>query len=166
MPIRHLPFLLAGAAMAFAWPVAADCELAGPIEEALPAAPIAFVGTVTRAAGPIATFAVTEVWAGDVGATVEIRGLSDDGGVGEDDRLWTPGERYLVLPIIDRGALRDHGCTATTEWRPELDRLRPDDARITSTAATGGVDVPTAVLVVVAVVLVTGGASVLVFRRR
>src|SRR5688500_13707667 len=143
-------------------PTTADCQLAGPIEEVLPAAPVAFVGTVTEVDGPIATFKVSEVWAGDLGAVVTVRGLFDgvpppDGGFGagfsEDDRQWTVGERYLVVPFIDAGVLRDNQCTATTDWRPQLEALRPADARIVLIAeATDAAPVPVGVLLVVGVV--------------
>lgn len=175
MPIRPLPLVLALAATSFAWPVAADCQPAGPIEQALPAAPVAFVGTVTALNGPIATFAVGEVWAGDVPDVVEVRGLSDDvggpdagfgAGFSEDDRVWTQGATYLVVPFLDGAVMRDSACTATTEWRPGLDALRPDDARIVSSAATDGTAPPVEVLLVGAFVLLVAGASVLAFRRR
>jgi hypothetical protein len=53
-------------------PVAADCDLAGPIEEALPDAPVAFVGTVVELDGPIATFTVSDVWTGKVAEVVAV----------------------------------------------------------------------------------------------
>ena len=160
-----------------AGPASADCDPAGPIEEALPAAPIAFVGTVAALDGPIATFSVSEVWAGAVAEVVTVRGLSNGadgrGGMGagfsEDDRLWVSGETYLVLPIVDRGALRDHICTATTEWRPELEQLRPDDARIITVGPPidGATQEPPVALIAVAVLFaMVAGASVLAFRRR
>lgn len=175
MPIRPPHLLLALAATAFAWPVAADCQSAGPIEEALPVAPIAFVGTVTALNGPIATFAVSEVWAGDVPDVVEVRGLSDDvggpdagfgAGFSEDDRQWTPGGTYLVVPFVDGAVMRDNACTATTQWRPELEALRPEDARIVSSTATDGAAPPVEVLLVAGVLVLVAGASTLAFRRR
>jgi hypothetical protein len=150
-----------------AGPAAADCEPAGPIEEALPAAPVAFVGTVAALDGPIATFAVSEVWAGEVADVVTVRGLSDAAAAGftEDDRQWSHGELYLVVPWVDGGALRDSICTATTKWRPELEDLRPADARIVSIQGTGDA-APSVALILVATAVVIAGASVLAFRRR
>jgi len=70
-------------------------------------------------------------------------------------------------PNIDDGVLRDNQCTATTEWRPELEQLRPDDARILgSPAPTEGEGVPIALILVALVAVLVAGASVLAFRRR
>lgn len=160
--------------VAAAAPAAADCQPAGLIEEALPAAPIAFIGVVTELDGPVATFAVREVWAGDVPDEVEVRGLADDvGGVdaglgvgfSEDDRQWTAGGTYLVVPWVDGIVLRDSICTATTEWRPDLETLRPTTARIVGAESSGGVSVPPAVLAAGGVLLLIGAVSVLAFRR-
>lgn len=174
MPIR--PFLMAAATLALAVlapaRALADCQPAGPIEQALAAAPVAFVGTVTAVDGPAARFAVAEVWAGSVGATVEVRGLGDGGpdtgfgaGFSEDDRHWVEGATYLVLPMVDGAVLRDHLCTATTEWRQDLDALRPADARIL-TGEPEAPSPPAAILVIVAAIAVLGVGAVLAFRRR
>ena len=175
----RLSHLFAAAAIAvvlglIAGPVAADCQPTGPIQEALPTAPIAFVGTAASVEGPVATFAVLEVWAGEVPDTVEVRGLADDVGVdvgfgagfSEDDRQWAEGETYLVVPFLDGAILRDSICTATTEWSAELEPLRPANARIASAEEAGGAGVPTELILVGAVVLVVAGASAVAFRRR
>ena len=86
------------AALAFLWllsaaPVAADCDMPGPIEEELARAPIAFVGTVVDVEGSRATFEVGEVWAGEIPPVVEVYGLFGPGGE-KGDRL--PG--VVVLP--------------------------------------------------------------------
>jgi hypothetical protein len=149
MRIRHsLPALiLATISAAAAGPVAADCNLAGPPEEVLPTAQIAFVGRAIEVDGPIARFAVSEVWAGRVDPVVEGRGLLDpldpkeDGRqpmdrpaeraqLSEDDRQWVEGALYLVIPFVDGNVLRDHICTATTEWTDELAALRPASAQM------------------------------------
>jgi hypothetical protein len=171
---RILPLSISLAWLVGAAPVAADCQPAGPIEDALAAAPIAFVGTAASVDGPVATFAVREVWAGEVPDTVEVRGLADDAGVdvgfgagfSEDDRQWSAGETYLVIPFVDGAVLRDSICTATTEWSPELEALRPADARIVAAEEAGGAAVPTELILVGTVVLLVAGASVLAFRRR
>jgi hypothetical protein len=156
-------------------PAAADCQPAGPPEAALPAAPVAFVGVVTNVEGPIATFAVREVWAGDVAETVEVRGLSDDlGGVdtgfgvgfSEDDRQWTDGTTYLVVPFVDGAVLRDHICTATTEWHDGLEALRPATARILGAEQVDGLSIPPAILLIGAVLVLLVAGSALAFRRR
>ena len=136
---RLLPIPLALAvALAFgAGTVSADCELAGPLDDVLPAAPIAFVGTVVEVAAPVAFFEVREVWAGEVGHTVEVHGLTSGVQFSEDDRQWEAGATYLVLPYSDGGVLRDSICTATTEWTDDLAALRPADATHPCTRRTG-----------------------------
>ena len=133
MKFRHLAALILSlVALAIPAPVAADCEPASSVEEALASTQVAFVGTVVfKPQGPGAGLEVDEVWVGEVGATVEIHGLgfNAEGQLGEDDRNWQLGARYLVIPYVgDGGLLRDHICTATTKWRAALADLRPADA--------------------------------------
>ena len=149
-----------------AGPVAADCQLAGPIEEELARAPIAFVGTATDVIGSMARFEVHEVWSGAVANGVEVHGLTSGVEFSEDDRRWEAGTRYLVIPIIEGQVLRDSICTATTEWRAELAALRPDTARIVEGEPAGEVAFPPALILVGAVVLLLGAISLLAFRRR
>jgi hypothetical protein len=169
--------ILAIAALAMsATPAAADCDPAGPVAEELPVAEIAFVGTVTQVAGGSARFAVEEVWAGTLEREVDILGLAGtvpgrggpDGGIAlaEDDRLWELGAKYLVLPNLHEGALIDHQCTATTEWGPELEALRPADATIHEPTSPEAPTLPLVPLAVLAAVALVGGVSVLAFRRR
>jgi hypothetical protein len=170
---RVPPVLLALAAwLMTAAPVAGDCEPAGPPAAALRAAEIAFVGTVVDVAGSTATLEVREVWAGDdVPARVEVHGLASDGRgddvpvFSEDDRVWVRGETYLVLPFPDGGVLRDHICTATSEWTDDLAALRPSDARIPAEPAVAP-GIPGSLIVVVATALGLGVVSYLAFARR
>lgn len=154
--------------LAAAVPAVADCDPAGPPAAVLGEAAVAVVGRVIALQGGAATFEVSEVWAGELGVIALVQGLTDGAGVVEDDRTWTIGARYLVLPVVDRGALRDHICTATTEWRPELAELRPADARLlpsapVSPSVSGGVmGVVAAGLVLVAF----AGAGIVAFRAR
>lgn len=180
MRLRRLaPLALLLALPVFASPVAADCEPAGPIDAELPDAEVAFVGTVTHVAGGSARFTVTEVWAGTVGREVEVMGLGvvapGRGGpeagttLVEDDRLWEVGETYLVLPILHEGMLRDHECTATTVWRPELEAFRPQaaeviEARTGEGAATSRFPLELAAVAAIAVAVL--GGSWIGFRRR
>ena len=175
MPIRRFPMAAATLALVLLAPsrAVADCQPAGPIEQALAAAPVAFVGTVTAVDGPSARFAVAEVWAGSVGADVEVRGLGDGGpdtgfgaGFSEDDRHWVDGATYLVVPMIDGAILRDHLCTATTEWGPDLEQLRPADARILAGEPEPAQAPPVAILAMMAAVAVIGVGALLAFRRR
>lgn len=178
---RSLPAILAILAAAAAGPVAADCDLAGPPEEVLPTARIAFVGRAIAVNGPIARFAVIEVWAGQVGEVVEVRGLfdpPDPKAVGqdvrqrvevidqvariqfsEDDRQWVEGAVYLVIPFVDSGVLRDHICTATTEWTDELAALRP------ATAQTVEIPAPMAPIFIGVVAVAIMALSILGFRH-
>ncbi len=149
-----------------AGPVAADCQLAGPIEEELPAAPIVFVGTATEVIGSMARFEVHEVWAGTVANGVEVHGLTSGVEFSEDDRRWEAGTRYLVVPIVEGQVLRDSICSSTTEWREELEALRPATARLVEGEPAGGVAFPPALILVGAVVPVLGLVSLLAFRRR
>ena len=174
MPIRRLASLaFALLVLAVPSPLRADCDPAGPIERVLPKADVAFVGTVMAAEGPVAQLAVAEVWAGNIPNVVEVRGLMDrlagrggDQPVGEDDRLWAVGQTYLVVPTVDGDALRDHICTATTEWSPEMDVLRPENARIVAGDEATGPMPPALILAGAIVLLLVGGASVLAYRHR
>ena len=166
--------LLSLASLALVWlalpaAAAADCELPGPIEEELSTAALAFVGTVVSTNGPTATVAVREQWIGGVADTVELRGMGPDPGTfSEDDREWTVGQRYLFLPILHEGAIRDNICTATTPWTPELEALRPADARIVE-AEPGRPEappVPIELLAVAAFAALIVGVGILAFRRR
>ena len=183
MPIRllrsALVALAAVASLAAAAPAAADCQMAGPIEGELRLAPVAFVGRVTSSEGAVGRFAVSEVWAGNVAATVEVRGVSDIGGgraepeagapfpIGEDDRLWTVGATYLVIPTVEGDVLRDSICSATAEWVPELAELRPPDARILAVdGQDSGGGIPLPAIVVLGSLAVVGVLSLVAFRAR
>ena len=163
---RVLVFVAALPWVMGAGPVRADCQPAGPIEEALAAAPIAFVGTATEVIGSMARFEVHEVWAGAVANGVEVHGLTSGVEFSEDDRRWEAGTRYLVVPIIEGQVLRDSICTATTEWGAELEALRPATARLVEGEPAPEVSFPPALILVGAVVLLLGGISLLAFRRR
>jgi hypothetical protein len=154
-------------------PVAADCQAAGPIEDELTAAEVAFVGTVTQVVGGSARFTVREVWAGDLGPEVDVVGLGWNapgrGGPAEvvtfveDDRQWQIGEMYLVLPVVDEGVLRDNICTATTLWSDELAALRPAGAQILPAEGYEPVSMPIIPIGLGVVVLMA--VSLLAFRH-
>ena len=145
----------------------ADCQPASSVKEALATAEVAFVGTVVGAAvdEPGATFSVEEVWVGQLPATVEVRGMGDAGFM-EDDRQWEPGFRYLVIPYVERGVLRDHICTATTKWLDALAVLRPEGAQPPEEAPGGSGGGPsTEVLLLIGAVVVLIVVSAFAFRR-
>lgn len=168
---RFVPLALTLAWLAIAGPVAADCEMAPPLPDALDEAPVAFVGSVAALRGPAATFAVSEVWAGELGPVVEVRGLSERS-VGrstvgeqsfvEDDRRWELGETYLVVPIVDGSVLRDSICTATTEWTEDLAAHRPSDAVFPSTTPSS----PMPALIVASLIAAVAATAWVVSRRR
>jgi hypothetical protein len=169
MTLRRLaPVLALLAFPVLASPAAADCDPAGAPAEALSTAEVAFVGRAITVAGPSARFAVQEVWAGEVDDVVEVRGVLDQlapNQFGEDDRQWIEGATYLVIPTVDGSVLRDHICTATTEWADELEALRPADARVLTVEEAEWAVPWTAILVAVASAAVIG-LSALAFRRR
>jgi hypothetical protein len=156
-------------------PVTADCDPVGTPEDVLPTAPVAFVGTVTTLEPARAHFTVLEVWNGNVAEAVDVHRLlmphphgREPAGPAEDDRAWTLGGTYLVIPHIEAGALVDHICTATVEWSDDLAALRPPDAVVHAAGeeASAAFEIPTPVLVAIAAALVVASASVLAYRRR
>ena len=168
--MRYQILLAVGIALAnLAFPAAvrADCQPASSVAEALAATEIAFVGTVFAAVEgePGAAFIVDEVWVGDLPETIGVRGMGDAGFM-EDDRHWAIGVRYLVIPYVDGGVLRDHICTATTEWREELADLRPEDARAPGESPSPpGEGIPIEVLGVLAALGVLGIVGLIAFRH-
>ena len=172
---RLLPAILALSALAVATPAAADCDMAGPLEAELLTAEVAFVGEVTLITGSAATFAVREVWSGNVADSAEVRGLGDEGrgpvigvveGPSEDDRTWEVGTTYLVVPHVDGPVLRDYICTATTAWTDDLAILRPADARLVTGAVAPQGGPPGAIVLIALVSLAFLAVSLLAFRRR
>jgi hypothetical protein len=166
-----LSTLLALPALAVVTPASADCDMAGPLEEELQTAEVAFVGEVTSITGARAMFAVREIWSGNIADSVEVRGLGDEGrgpvpgvveGPSEDDRSWAAGTTYLVVPYVDGNVLRDHICTATTQWTEDLAILRPADARVVVEAARP----PVAIALIAIVSLTFLAISLFAFRRR
>jgi len=121
-------------------PVAsASCAEPPPLERALAAADVVFVGTVTALAndGRTATFRVEEVWKGTVGELVVVNGgpslaelekaAREGYGVATSvDRTYERGGRYLVVPFGASGdVLTDNACSSTQPYTDSLDRFRP-----------------------------------------
>lgn len=160
---RPLSVMIAATWLALATPVAADCDMTRSVDDALADGSVVFVGDVASLDGSDATFAVREVWSGDVGPAVTVHGFSDEGQFGEDDRTWTLGATYLVVPHLDRGVLRDNICTPSTSWDASLMELRPADARVVAQAAP-----PAGPPLVVVGMLIAAliGISWFAFRRR
>ncbi len=140
------------------------------LDDALPEADAAFVGTVVAVANQQrwATVTVEEIWSGpDLPATVEVRGSgSDNPRVWSDlDRAYRVNGTYLFVVDLEGGRLRDHACSATTEWpndqairfRPRAPRSPTEIGSADASAATGD---PLTALPVLAV---SGFAGLLVF---
>lgn len=113
--------------------VLADCMMPPPIGEAVEAADVAFVGTVTAAQqmNRWATVAVTEVWRGpDQPEFVLVKGGPAGNMATSVDRSFEVGVTYLFVPHFDaREGLTDDSCTSTTPWREELVALHPAEFR-------------------------------------
>ena len=121
-------------------PAAASCVPALPLEARLADAPVVFVGTVlsTTNRDRVAQVRVEEIWKGpDPSDQIDVLGSRvgpQENGVTSVDRTFRVGVRYLFVPdrVADllhgpdgRAVVEDSLCTATREYRPELDRLRP-----------------------------------------
>ena len=138
--------------LALSQPAAASCITLPPLDEALAAAPVTFVGTVveTKHDGRTATFEVEEVWKGSVGARVVVNGgpeidametaeANGGGIVTSVDRAYETGVRYLVVPFGTRGnVMTDNACSSTQPYTAALASHAPPGA--TPPADTGNVD--------------------------
>lgn len=136
-----------------------------------------FVGTVTGLDndGRLATFAVDDVWKGEVSAIAVVNGgpsLAElkEAGLGADiatsvDRWYELGARYLVVSHeIEDGVYRDNACSATQIYEARLDEFRPDWAHAPSPVETDGTATVARVALAVVGALTVGG--VLITRRR
>jgi hypothetical protein len=113
-----------------ATPALASCATTPSIDEAVLLGDVVFVGTVTRTenGGRWATVRVEERWSGarSLDDTVEVHGGSEPGTATSIDRAYVR-TRYLFVVRHGDGFLEDDQCTATTQWTPDLARLRPID---------------------------------------
>ena len=121
---------LGAALLAVPGPALADCAGPPPLEVSVSTAELVFVGTVTavEANGYSATFAVEEIWRGDVPATVVVDGGEFPGQPAEDDRSFELGTKYVVIPAFHGGRLVDSLCSGTTPWDDAFEAVRPPDA--------------------------------------
>ena len=132
-------------------PAAASCAPPVPLEDAIVAADLVFVGTVTEVVNGDrwATFALEQLWKGEPGpGALEVRG-GPANGMTTVDRSWVRDGRYLVVarapgaePFDDGPGARwvDSACSATQPWDPALARFRPEGAagRAPGSAGSGG----------------------------
>jgi hypothetical protein len=154
----------------------ADCQMAGPLDQAIAQAEVVFVGRVSEidAGGRSAAVEVLEVWKGDVASRIVVDGGVDPANPAEDDRTFELGVTYLFVPNLVAGHLVDGICTATAAWdEATMAGLRPGDVPAPPSpapAATG----PLAALADLAgplfLALIVGGAAfavaIVVARRR
>lgn len=132
-------------------PAAALCLPPEPLSTRLAEAPLVFVGTVlsTTNNDRVARVRVEEVWRGPkLSNEVEVRGTPftvDENAATSVDRSFRTGVRYLFVPRhtgdassqeIAAAPLEDGLCTATQEYRAELEEFRP--ASVTTPAAPAG----------------------------
>lgn len=139
LTVGLVSFLLMGATAA-----SASCARQPTIEESMARAELVFVGTAIEVtnASRWATFAVEEIWKGDIdGDRAEIRGGAREGVATSNDRKYQLDTRYLVfalapptepprLGLYGEGARwTDNGCSFTQPYTPSLHDARPDTAR-------------------------------------
>jgi hypothetical protein len=146
----------------------ADCAAPPPLEQAINAADIVFVGTVTSTANGNrwATVAVKEVWRGpDQPPIVLVKGGPGGNTATSVDRSFETGATYLFTPFRDGdGSLSDNSCSSTTLMSEAVAPLRPALTRTPTGAAPeapgfdfGGLIGPIGVAVIVAGVLLLVG---------
>lgn len=124
-------------------PAHASCAEPEPMAGALTQAEAVFIGTVTALDfdGRVATFAVDEVWKGDVDETALVNGSGEriaalQSAESRGETLWTSvdrtfeaGTRYLVVAYGRDGAtLLDSACSLTQPYTPALVEHRPSTA--------------------------------------
>lgn len=120
-------------------PAAASCLSAESVAASVANAEVVFVGTVLSTANRdrVAQVRVEEVWKGRIlSDQVEVHGTPfapQDNAATSVDRTFRPGVRYLFVPRGESASpaasgvpvFEDGLCTATQEYHPNLDGLRP-----------------------------------------
>jgi hypothetical protein len=117
-------------------PAAASCAGPVPIPQAMQEASAVFVGTVVGLENMRrwATVEISDTWKGPVEDVVEVRaGPKDPPGpisaASSVDRYYRRGVEYLFVVYKGRGGVyRDSNCSATTRYKPQLQRFRPASA--------------------------------------
>lgn len=155
----------------------ASCAEALPNALAIEQGQTVFVGTVTSldSDGRLATFAVDDVWKGEVTAVAIVNGgpsLAElkEAGLGADiatsvDRSYDLGARYLVVSHgMEDGVFRDNACSATQIYDVSLDEFRPDWAHAPSPVEADSTATVARVALAVVGALTLGG--VLITRKR
>lgn len=161
---------------------AASCPPAVDVATALGEATSVFVGEVASVEDQdrVATMDVLSVWKGpDLPEQVEVRGAPAVGSpVGPDDRRFTVGKTYLVIPENTRRPFLASNCSAISAFSDtgvaipagyqEAVGATTGRAPVTPVpeSETAGSGVPLGLLAIVGAVPVAVGAAVLVRRRR
>jgi len=176
--------LLVGAWLIFASldAAAASCPLAPDVADALSNAASVFVGEATVVAdqGRVATMDVISIWKGpDLPEQVEVRGTATVGSpVGPEDRRFTEGTTYLVIPENTRQPFLAGKCSATIAFNgtglaipagyQEVIGAATGRAPVMpapeSEAGTGGL--PMGLLAMASVVPVLAGVALIIHHRR
>lgn len=105
-------------------PAAAACPAPAEAAGAAAAAPTVFVGTVRMASdgGRRAEVRAETIWRGaDLPRVVEVQGSAD--------RTYTVGTRYLFIETQTHPQFTEGPCSATRPLTPDLQALRPANAR-------------------------------------
>lgn len=157
-------------------PALASCLRPLPPEEAVAAAPVAFVGMVQQVAheGRVADVLVESVWTGDgVTKHVVVDGRVSANNFTSVDRTFQVGARMLFLPQNATSPFSDNSCSSTTGFSPALAALRPPAARdplpggeVPAGAETLAEWVSRAIVVGLAAILLLMLGALLLRRRR
>ena len=148
----------AGACVSLGSPAAAACARLSPAE-AMPGAPVVFVGTVTAVdAGGAATYHVEEIWKGaNVSDPVTVYPVINPALELQAGPSRAVGTRYLVFPTVDPdGNLRDVDCSPTSVYDPAFDALRPAGAHAPQGPPTSGIPGDAPIAGIFLVILVFG----------
>ena len=144
------------------------------IATALNSSDVVLIGTVesTSNMNRYAVVRVDEIWKGKIASQlIKVKGgAAPSGGkfmtVGEHDRSYVVGTRYVFDLSGSGSTFEDNTCTLTTKWDDSLRSFRPLDARsaadLRERASSGG----SGVWLVVGVVAVAAIVSAIVIRRR
>ena len=172
--------LLAMAIVTLARPTqaSASCffdENAPPLAVQLADQPLVFVGVAVEApeGGKVGLFEVDEVWYGDLGAKIEVRGAARGDSATSIDRYFEAEQKYLVVPQLAGDGYIDNSCSLTRIFDEEADQARPVDARQpdeTFTAAdSDGESANTSTLLIIVGTVLAGAAAlggVAMFAKR
>ena len=118
-------------------PASASCGSPPELEVAVRESDVVFVGVVTEVSNRQrnAIVFVEDVWKGNVGDEVEVRGgPQTPNEITSVDTAYREGIRYIFFPHDGSGDLfRDNACTSTQPYDASFEELRPAAAEDTTT---------------------------------